>query len=241
MQWRILCYHTVDKHLAKAFAQQLDSFARTGWRFCTVSEGLALSQDKTSNDKTRYLTVSFDDGDHTVCEVAQPLLEERGIRAMLYLTTDFVSQGTVYWANPERRAVTWEQLGHWLASGNEIGSHTHTHCNLSTCSLAKAEEELVKSQAIVRQELGMTPVHFSYPWGQHNQETLILFKRSSTWLSAATIDRGWNRSADSPFLLKRDLIDPDWLMNKVHFRMILGNFKKIYQLQRVLRGLPYSQ
>jgi peptidoglycan/xylan/chitin deacetylase (PgdA/CDA1 family) len=229
MKWRILCYHVVEPVQAGAFASQLKRFKAAGLSFKPLSECL-----EKENMDARGLTVSFDDGDRTVCEVAQPILDDLGIKAILYLTTDYVLRGETYAAPCRRPAVSWEQLGHWLDAGHEIGAHTHGHVNLTKCSSEQCLEELEKSRALIERELGISPVDFSYPWGQYNPAALQVLKRTS-WRSAATINRGWNHCGWDPFTLRRDVVEPDWTHGKLHFLLALGSIGPLYKLQRWLR------
>ena len=241
MRWRVLCYHVVEPALRREFGRQLDAFRRRGWEFCSLSEGVQALRSRDGGRHERYITVSFDDGDHTICEVAQPELDARGIKAVLYLTTDFVVQGRVYHTRSPRPAAHWDQLCRWLEAGHEIGSHTHTHRNLAQCSAEKIGDEIDRSSALIREMLGVDPVHFSYPWGQYGGAARCYFSDTEDWRSAATIDRGWNRVETSPYALKRDVIEPDWPNAKVYLLMRLGDIEWLYAGQRRLRGLSYSR
>jgi peptidoglycan/xylan/chitin deacetylase (PgdA/CDA1 family) len=225
MGMRILCYHEIAEPLAGDFARQLDHFARSGYEFLSLSRALA-ERDRKS------MVVSFDDGDHTLCEFAQPVLDERNIKAIIYLTTDYVLQRSTYRSKKPLRAVTWDQLGRWLEAGHEIGGHSHTHANFTACSDDELFDEMGRSAEVVRRELGIEMRHFAYPWGQHDGRTRSLLAGLSQWQTAATIDRGVNDIGTDRLLLKRDVIDPDMDLRKVRAKMFLGSQPWLYQMQK---------
>lgn len=235
MAWRLLCYHGVAPELRAAFGRQLDSLGRNGWRYVEFDDGLQGLEAGTLSGKA--VTPSFDDGDATQCEQAQPELDARGIKAMLYLSTDFVQDGTVYRLRARPRAADWDQLGRWIEAGHAIGSHTHRHCNLVHAPDGLIEEETERSRELIERELGVTVRHFSYPWGQHDRRVRAFFAASAGWRSAATIDRGWNRPGESPFALKRDLVEPGWSAARLRASLRLGASPWLYAVQRRLRGL----
>lgn len=65
----------------------------------------------------------------------------------------------------ERCFLTWEEAREMLRRGMEIGSHTHSHEILSTLSASEQREELARSQAILRAELGKEIDTIAYPVG----------------------------------------------------------------------------
>lgn len=238
MLWRILCYHRIDPSVHQAFGRQLKRFLRRGFQFCSITEGIEkLESTDLFTTQSKWLTVSFDDGDHTIYDVAQPELDALGIKAMLYITTDFVCQGSIYNNTPLYPAIHWEQLQDWVKAGHEVGSHTHTHTNLTTCSHERLLEELHHSWVSIRSHLGITPIHLSYPWGQYSKAVHQTLTELNLWRSAATIDRGWNRAGVSLFCLKRDLMEAGWSDRKSDLRMAVGNCEWLYTLQRRLRHL----
>jgi peptidoglycan/xylan/chitin deacetylase (PgdA/CDA1 family) len=205
--WRILCYHTVDPGQAATFAAQLRWFRRRGLRFQSFSRAFV---ERNQNRWHTWMTVSFDDGDWSTCAVAQKVLDDEGIKAILYLTTDYILQGRTYQATDVRPAATWDQLGRWIDAGHEIGGHTHTHLNLTQSGIDRLVEELDKSRAIIRRELGCAPVHFSYPWGQYNDEVLRWFGCQMDWRSAVTVNGQGNYRYTDPFQLGRNVMTADW-------------------------------
>jgi len=231
--WRVFCYHEVDADCAKSFARQLDALRKMGFVLRSFSDAFdAVSALNVG----RLASVTFDDGDLTVCNVAQPILDERGIKAMLYVTTGFVLSGQRY-GTPPRPAVSWDHLGRWLEAGHEVGGHTHSHPPMSASPPAEQEDELQRSSDIMHKYLGSVPRHFAYPHGQYDGATEQVIRAQGTWRSAATIDRGWNTSHTNPFQLHRDNLKPVWGASRLRAYLALGACSRVYRLQRRLRGL----
>jgi peptidoglycan/xylan/chitin deacetylase (PgdA/CDA1 family) len=227
MSWRILTYHGVPEECAAGFARQLDHWRGCGWRAVSLGEGLRrLAEPDT------FFTVTFDDGQFSVCDVAQRVLDERGIKATLYLATDYVLRGCTYRDVPALRACTWAQLGRWLDAGHEVGSHTHTHISLPACSRDRLSEELECSRNVLKQELGHHPVHFAYPYGDHDPKTYEWLRSLGGWATAATTDRGWNGPGTDPLRLRRDAMEPAWSIRHGNLRLLLGAYPRVGSLIR---------
>jgi peptidoglycan/xylan/chitin deacetylase (PgdA/CDA1 family) len=231
MAWRILAYHGIPADSAGAFARQLDHFLGQGWQSVGLSEGLRSAP----SSRGRFLTVTFDDGQATVCEVAQRVLDDRGIKGTLYLVTDYVARGQTYRDARPDRACSWEQLRNWLEAGHEIGSHTHTHVPLLDCPHDWYAEELERSRHVVQKRLGYRPLHFAYPYGSHDRTTYARLKALGGWASAATTERGTNGPGSDPLLLRRDLMEPHWSPGHVRLRLAVGACPTLFRALRSLR------
>lgn len=112
------------------------------------------------------VVLTFDDGFEDVYEHAWPLLRERGLPFTVYLASSFVGEAMLWEGSTARgsagRGMTWDQLGEMFDSGLcTVGNHTHRHVPPESLS----PEELDECTAAVRQHLGTTPTHFTYPWG----------------------------------------------------------------------------
>lgn len=199
MAWKILSYHTVDRNLAASFAWQIEWFRRRGYVFTDFQ----TAWDQRRRPARRTITLTFDDGDWSVCGVALKVLADEGVQAMLYLTTDYVVQGSTYRAQVVRPSVTWRQLGSWVEAGHGLGSHTHTHADLTACEPDQVAAEIEGSRELIRRELGVTVAHFAYPWGRLNDTLLEWFRTQLTWLSAVAIKPETNRGSCDPYRLGR--------------------------------------
>jgi len=229
--WRILCYHMVDREQRDAFAAQLRWFRGRGHVFTGFREAFAAR--KTLLGPPR-ITVSFDDADSTICTVAQEVLAEEGIKAILYLTTDYVLRANNYRDTLRRPTVDWAKLGRWLDAGHEIGGHTHTHADATQISTAQWQDELDASRQCIKRELGVDVVHFAYPWGRHDKNVQRWFQNQSQWRSAATVNGRGNGPCTNPFTLGRSSMTAEW--DEARMRLLIQP-ARVRILNRMVRVL----
>ncbi len=108
--------------------------------------------------------VTFDDGHRSQWEIAAPVLEETGIAAIFFITTA--------WIGSEPTAMRWSDLQRLIAHGHGVGSHTHTHPLLTTCSDAQLRGELKTSKQLLEQKLGTEVDSISVPGGRVDARVL---------------------------------------------------------------------
>lgn len=146
----------VERH---AFASQL------AWlrECCSV---LPLADIVTGLDESRdfapwTVAITFDDGYRDNLEVALPLLQEAGLPACVFVSTDLVA-GTQRAVLPALRPRDVRALAD---AGVEIGSHLCAHRALAEFTLATARDQLRRSREVLEDMTGH-PVRFvSYPFG----------------------------------------------------------------------------
>jgi peptidoglycan/xylan/chitin deacetylase (PgdA/CDA1 family) len=164
----LLTYHrvgggTVDELDlgTSAFARQLDLLEGHD----VLSLDAALDRLEAGDDRAS-VTLTFDDGFEEVYSTAWPLLRERALPFTVYLASAFVGRPMVWEGSTARGArgagMTWDQLGELVASGLcTVGNHTHRHVRPEQLD----EAELDACTEAVEHHLGVTPTHFTYPWG----------------------------------------------------------------------------
>jgi peptidoglycan/xylan/chitin deacetylase (PgdA/CDA1 family) len=104
------------------------------------------------------VVVSFDDGTRDFAERALPLLVKHRVPAVLYLATGLV-------ADEGGTGLCWSQVREAAATGFvTIGSHTHSHADLSRSDERTSAEEMCRSKDLIEERLGTACRHFAYPW-----------------------------------------------------------------------------
>ncbi|MGD9497511.1 MAG: polysaccharide deacetylase family protein [Armatimonadota bacterium] len=103
------------------------------------------------------IALTFDDGPHPVMTPwILDLLDRYGYRATFFLVG--------------KQAAMYPGLVREIAErGHELGSHSHTHCNLCTLDRLGVEQELVRSRAAIRQACGRMVTLFRPPGGNYDQ------------------------------------------------------------------------
>lgn len=104
------------------------------------------------------VALTFDDGPHPVMTPwILDLLDTYGYRATFFLVG--------------KQAAMYPELVREIAErGHEIGSHSHTHCNLCELDRLEVEQELVRSRAAIRQACGRMVTLFRPPGGHYDQD-----------------------------------------------------------------------
>jgi peptidoglycan/xylan/chitin deacetylase (PgdA/CDA1 family) len=184
----ILLYHRVGAGTGevslpvRTFRRHL---AHLGERQPVVSLDQALA-----NGRRGGVVLTFDDGYRDFTETVAPLLVEHGLPALLYLTTGYVAEE----GGLGGEALSWSQLREAVATGLvTVGSHTHTHADLSRATERTSREEMKRSKGLIEDRLGLPCRHFAYPWAvgspAADRMTRELFD-SAAWEAWRTNRRG---------------------------------------------------
>lgn len=121
--------------------------------------------------RVRRLVLTFDDGYADNAETAAPILEQFGLPATFFLTTDFLGApaGSAFpWdsrGHPAPGIMSWRQAEALAAAGFGIGSHTCSHVRLSQCAAGVVSRELERSRQELEAHLGRPVRDFAYPFG----------------------------------------------------------------------------
>jgi peptidoglycan/xylan/chitin deacetylase (PgdA/CDA1 family) len=158
----ILTYHALGDSAREvdlpvsAFAGQLATLAERE-TVVTLDQAVTALRSRGAGG----VVVTFDDGTRDFHEHALPLLQRYRVPAILYLATGGVAEGAA--ANGD---LTWGHLREAVATGLvSIGSHTHSHADLSKAGEEESAVEMRRAAELVEDRLGVPCRHFAYPWG----------------------------------------------------------------------------
>jgi len=173
-------YHSIQPdHTSSAdpFAVPLQEFRRQ----LTLIEGLGYTPI-TFHDLDRYaiglgtlpskpMMLTFDDAYFDFYELAWPALTEKRWKATLFALGDPVVRFADWSRSDGKRGavlMTPTQLREVSDHGIEIGSHSLTHSDLTTCSMHQAWSEISLSKSKLEDVIGKEVLSFSFPFGRQN-------------------------------------------------------------------------
>jgi peptidoglycan/xylan/chitin deacetylase (PgdA/CDA1 family) len=185
----------------KLFAWQMRELYRAG--FGTKSLDV---WHKNSRPDHRRVILTFDDGSRTVLQHALPVLAQYRITTVQFLVVNAIG-GTNHWDVGSRGEVPdplmdVSQVRDWLSAGQEIGSHTLNHVNLTAVPKSQAKEEISASKKKLEDLFGVAIRHFCYPYGKWSCGMRDLVEGAG-YTTAVTLDFGVNTETRDPFALRR--------------------------------------
>ncbi len=207
----ILCYHKFDRNSSSAlsippevFDRQMKYLKDNNYRTITPEE-LRRFLEFSQPIPKKSVMISIDDGYRSVYDNAFPILKKYGFTATLFIYTDYVGVS--------RKALSWKDLVELKDAGFSIGSHTISHCDLTSPDLGETEAEITRrltreiagSKKIIDRKLGQDTTILSFPYGRYNARVLEISKKAGYRL-AVSVNRGNNPFFSNPYTLKRDQV-----------------------------------
>jgi peptidoglycan/xylan/chitin deacetylase (PgdA/CDA1 family) len=164
----VLNYHDIEDGARnpfsvspKDFASQIRSIHRAGFTFLDGAGFQRRMAGDAEASGAKFALLTFDDGYASFEADAAPVLRDFGATAIIFIHTDRGSSNI----GTESPLLDWNAVGRLQAQGFEIGNHSHTHRSCKTLSEDELDEELVRSESILRGYTGRVPGVFAYPGG----------------------------------------------------------------------------
>ena len=135
--------------------------------------------------------LTFDDGPSINTPHLLDMLEEYGIPATFFMLG----------SQAERHPDIVKRV---IAEGHEVGNHSYSHPNLRVVSLARKEEELRRTDTILR-NLGASPQFMRPPYGSYDASTEKVAASLGLSLMLWSMDsRDWQRLPDNYATLRNN-------------------------------------
>lgn len=109
------------------------------------------------------VSINFDDGWQSNYDNVLPLLNQYGYRSTQFLVTSFLNTPG-YLTTAEAQAL--------FQAGNEIGSHTVHHYDLTTLTSQQVTDELSQAKQTLESLFGVSVTNFASPYGAYNNSVL---------------------------------------------------------------------
>lgn len=162
---------------------------RVGW---LETDNYNLQLATTSGFAEGMVTLTFDDGWRSIHDNALPLMNKYGIVSTQYLVSGFLGSMKEY--------MTARQVYDFTRTGNEIGSHTVDHPDLTKLSDTDLTRQLKVSQTGL-EKCYQNVTSFAAPFGSNNEHTLAVEK--TLYQTARSTEVGFNSpDALQPLQLK---------------------------------------
>ncbi len=165
----------------------------------TVDDYSLIDSGSAPKFATGMVSFTFDDGYRSIYTNGLPILDAAGIKS----TQAIITTGT--YTDPAY--MTKAQVKAMAANGHEIASHSRTHPDLVTLSLAKATAEITGSKSDLL-GLGITATSFMYPYGSYNDAVIALVKGAG-YKGARTVDEGYNTPLSNPYKILSQNVNND--------------------------------
>lgn len=234
----VLNYHQIndrDKNAltlsSHAFAAQMEYLASAGYHTITMQE-LADALEKGAALPEKPVLLTFDDGYRDNYDVAYPILKAYGMKAAIFLITDYVSLYPNY--------LTWEEVRDMRQNGIEFGSHTLNHVDLTTCANPEElKKQLIDSKAAIEWRLGCPITFLAYPCGSRSRAVIDALKATG-YRGAFTVDMGSDHPGDNMYELRRIPIFGSNAHTLLRFKIRLTCPALTASLERLQTGLQQA-
>lgn len=142
---------------------------------------------------------------------SEPLKKCTNSERLCHLEENFGFTPTKEYSEQERQSLNIDEIRS-MQDFVDFQAHTCFHPILTTCSDDECKQEIFQCKSDLETLLGINCKHFCYPDGDYTEREVALAKQAG-FLSARTIDIGWNNVNTDPYRLKAIEIPNDASLN----------------------------
>ncbi|WP_198597831.1 glycosyltransferase [Blastococcus atacamensis] len=218
--------------------RHLDALTGAGFTWIDLAQFLAYLDGAALPPRSAMLT--FDDGYASLLHAAAPLLERRGIPAVVLLVSDQIG-GRNDWDTrrgaPELQLLTAQQLHELTGRGWTLGAHSRTHAHLVHADDATLADELAAPLAdLPALGLPLEPV-LAYPHGEHDARVRAATRRAGYAAAFALEGRRSSTSSRGRFAVPRVEVRRDTTPEQLVAAALAPARRPVQEIERELRGV----
>lgn len=189
------------------------NYTQMGYRLISIDEVVTQLMSK-KHPKLPFVCFTFDDGFADNYELAYPILKKYNCPFCIYVTSGFVNRThKAHWYISDS-----EQNDKLILSINQlkqlsqdplctIGAHSVSHPRFTQINEIQKSDEIINSKKFLEDLLNKPIIHFAYPHGDYDSETISLLKKAGI-TSAVIVNGGKVRKGDKDlFRIKRILLE----------------------------------
>jgi len=238
----VLMYHHVNPHKGDmvtvtpdVFEGQMAYLAKAGFRTLSLDELFSFITGRLDL-KQRAVAITFDDGWLDNFIYAFPVLEKYGLRASIFVTTDWIerasekscgipslvpsheeSKNLVIKGEEQKVVLTWKLIEEMADSALiDFYSHTRTHRAGSRLTETELVSELKESKDMLEKRLAKPCPFLCWPYGDYTDMAVTL-SRAIGYRALFTVAHGVTKTGSDPFAVKRIVIKDNvsWFRKKM--------------------------
>lgn len=223
----VIYYHDIvngegygsQKTNLELFKRQMCYIRNNGYKTFTFAE----LDDNIVYDKKSVL-ITFDDGWLSNYTAIFEYMKSMEIKYNIYLEVGKIGN--------DDRYLSWDMVKEMANSGVVgFGAHTFSHPDLSDLSVVDVQQEFFKANEIIREQLGVVPKDFCYPFGKWSKDTNDYLIQNTPYTRIYTSDMKYSYDREKKIIFGRNSINGDRSF-KVFVNMLKGN----YNIYNLLRG-----
>lgn len=166
------------------FRAQMEYLAANGYTTVDLYD-LTLAIVNQRDLPPNPVIITIDDGYRDFYDNGFPILRELGLKATLFVITDYVDRN-------EPNYVSWAMIAEMAAAGIRIEPHSKSHVNLNGRDRDFLVWEMLGSQQTVAAHIGYTPRYFAYPGGRYDEVAMQVLEDVGFWGSVTTYGGTWH-------------------------------------------------
>jgi peptidoglycan/xylan/chitin deacetylase (PgdA/CDA1 family) len=139
----------------------------------------------------KVVGITFDDGYRNNLTHALPTLTRHGFSSTCYAVSGLLGKTNIWDESigiAQTPLMDEGEIRHWVAGGQEIGSHTHRHINLLEADEPGSREEMLMGKTGLESVTARPVEHFCYPYGNFSARHVEL-ARGLGFATATTTQR----------------------------------------------------
>lgn len=165
----------------KTDSVRITATAKSAGTLDTKSYGMFRMAD--ARLKQGLVSVTFDDGVQSAGVNALPILDKHKVRSTQYVISEMAQESAASYMNVP-------MLKEFTKRGHEIGSHSLSHCNMTSLTGSDLEKNATQSKEFLESQ-GLGPVRsFTYPYGRYDATTQEAMRQKYDFIR--TSDAGYN-------------------------------------------------
>lgn len=151
----------------EAFARQMEWLKLLGYTSLSMS---ALYPYLLGEKHGKVVGITFDDGYQNNLVHALPVLKKQGFSSTCYAVSGLLGKTNLWDASlgiAQTPLMNEAEIRQWKAAGQEIGSHTHQHIDLTVADDQTCRAEMGMGKKELEAVIEGPVNHFCYPYGRY--------------------------------------------------------------------------